>query len=104
MNMDVIRNAEKRPRITRRMVWIVAAVAAVIVTSVGFARLKPAPPSVDASSLVIETVQRGAMVRTIRGSGTLVPENIRWITAATDARVDRVLLQAGVTVTPDTVL
>jgi HlyD family secretion protein len=103
-DMDVIRNREQRPRITRRTVWIVVAVAALIVTSVGFARLKPAPPSVDGSSLVIETVQRGTMVRTIRGSGTLVPENIRWITAATDARVDRVLLQAGVTVTPDTVL
>jgi HlyD family secretion protein len=104
LDMDVVRTSEKKPRISRRAVWTAAAVIALILTSVAFARLKPAPPTVDAGSLVIDTVQRGTMVRTIRGSGTLIPENVRWITAATDARVDRVLMQPGVVVTPDTLL
>ncbi|HET7437303.1 MAG TPA: HlyD family efflux transporter periplasmic adaptor subunit [Thermoanaerobaculia bacterium] len=81
-----------------------AGILAVIIATVAFARLKPAVPSVSRSSLVIETVQRGAFTREVRGSGVLVPENVRWISAATDARVERVLAQPGITVTANDVL
>ena len=44
------------------------------------------------------------MLRQVRGSGTLVPEDIRWIPATTQGRVERILLRPGAEVTPDTVI
>jgi HlyD family secretion protein len=49
-------------------------------------------------------VKRGALVRQVRGVGTLVPEDTRWIPAATAGRVDRILLRPGAEVWPDTVI
>ena len=63
-----------------------------------------ASPEVDSSGLFIDTVKRGSMVRQVRGTGTLVPENVRWIPASTEARVERILVRPGVTVTADTVI
>ncbi len=51
-----------------------------------------------------DTVKRGPMTREVRGLGTLVPEEIRWITASSAGRVERILLLPGETVGPDTVL
>jgi len=66
--------------------------------------LKPAVPSVDGSTLVMDSVRRGDMVREVRGPGTLVPEQIRWISAVTSARVERIVAQPGQVVEPNTVL
>ena len=70
----------------------------------GLSRLKPAAPSVARSSVVIDTVKRGPMLRQVRGLGTLVPEEIRWIPAATEGRVERIVVQPGARVEADTVL
>ncbi|HEV3410582.1 MAG TPA: HlyD family efflux transporter periplasmic adaptor subunit [Chthoniobacterales bacterium] len=72
--------------------------------TVGVSRLKPAAPGVDRSVVWIDTVKRGDMVRQVRGSGTLVPEEIRWIPATTQGRVERILLRPGAQVKPDTVI
>ena len=50
--------------------------------TLGVSRLKPAAPTVERATVVIDTVKRGPMVRQVRGLGTLVPEEIRWIPAA----------------------
>src|SRR6478735_3613735 len=52
----------------------------------------------------MDTVRKGPMVREVRGPGTLVPEQIRWISAVTPGRVDRVLVQPGVMVDENTLL
>jgi HlyD family secretion protein len=83
--------------------WVGAAVVLLIVT-VAFGRLKSAAPAVDRSMLVIDTVRRGSMRRAVRGVGTLVPEEIRWIPAVTEGRVERIAVQPGSAVTPDTVV
>lgn len=70
----------------------------------GLTKLKPAAPTLDRSTAVIETVKRGEMIRDIRGNGTLVPEITRWVPAPADGRVEKILLQAGVEVDPSTVL
>src|SRR5207245_6688644 len=44
------------------------------------------------------------MVVERRGLGTLVPEDIRWIAAQTDSRVDRWVLRPGAIVKPDSVI
>jgi len=101
--MDVVRTPETRKKY-RRMAGIGAIVVALVVATVAFARLEPAAPSVERATLVIDDVKRGPFLRSIRANGTLVPENIRWIAAANDARVERIVVQPGSTVTADTVI
>jgi HlyD family secretion protein len=102
-NMDVVR-AAPRSRLTANRFLIGGAVALAVLLTVGLARLRPAAPPVDRGSLVIDTVKRGPLVREVRGSGVLTPENIRWITALTDARVERIAVQPGTAVTADTII
>jgi HlyD family secretion protein len=101
--MDIVRVQESR-RINTRAVGIGAAILGIILVTVLLARLKPAARPVDRSALVIDTVRRGPMTREIRGSGVLAPELVRWITTSVDARVERVVVQPGTVVTPDTIL
>jgi HlyD family secretion protein len=88
----------------RRLAWASAAAVAVVLLTLGVSRLKPAAPTVERATVVIDTVKRGEMVREVRGLGTLVPEEIRWIPAVTDARVERLVLLPGTKVTPDSVI
>src|ERR1700720_3357809 len=71
---------------------------------IGVSRLKPAAPVVERSAIWLDTVKRGEMLREVRGLGTLVPVDIRWIPAQTSARVDKIVLQSGTTVKTDSVL
>jgi HlyD family secretion protein len=72
--------------------------------SLGVSRLKPAAPTVDRAVVWIDAVKKGSMLRAVRGSGTLVPEDIRWIPAQTQGRVERIILRPGAQVTPDSVI
>src|ERR1044071_2884773 len=88
----------------RNAVMIVVGLAALGGITYGLTKLKPAAPTLDRSTAVIETVKRGEMVRDVRGNGTLVPEITRWVPAPADGRVEKILLQAGVEVDPSTVI
>ncbi|HKR67035.1 MAG TPA: HlyD family efflux transporter periplasmic adaptor subunit [Thermoanaerobaculia bacterium] len=101
--MDIVRNPKEK-NAKRRAVYVALAVAAVVLTTVAFARLKPAAPPADRNTLVIETVARGPLTRAVRGSGVLVPENVRWIAAATEGRVERVVVQPGTRVSAESVI
>lgn len=76
----------------------------VLVGGVGVMRMAPAAPSVDGSPLWFDTVQRGELVREVRGTGTLVPVDTAWIPASTDGRVARILLRPGAQVEPDAII
>src|SRR5207302_10392653 len=66
-----------------------------ILTTIAISRLKPAVPSVDRSTVWVDTVKRGPMVRQVRGLGTLVPEDIRWIPANTEGRIEKINIWPG---------
>ncbi len=104
--MDISRPDIKKKKLRRQI--IVLAIVAVGVTAAAWAvmRLKPAVPTVDASTVWPDTVKRGDFVRNVRGLGTLTPreESIELIPAQTDATVVRILVLPGTHVTPDTVL
>jgi len=102
--MDVPRPHIARQKRKRRILIISAAALGLIVVTVAISRLKPAVPSIDRSSVWIDTVKRGPMVRQVRGLGTLVPEEIRWIAANTEGRVEKIVVRPGARVEPDTVL
>ena len=102
--MDVARPDLARKKKFRQTVYAVAAVMVVVVITVGVSRLEPAAPRVDRDTIYLDTVQRGPMVRQVRGTGTLVPEQIRWIPATTDGTVERIVIRPGALVAPDTVI
>lgn len=103
--VDIARSSDviKKKKI-RRAMYVSGFLLVIVAISVGVSRLKPAAPSVDRATVWIDTVKRGSMLRQVRGSGTLVPEEIRWIPATTQGRVERLLLRPGATVHPDTVI
>jgi HlyD family secretion protein len=88
----------------KRLLLAVGVMVLVAAATFGLSRLAPAAPEVDGSGLFIDTVKRGSMVRQVRGTGTLVPEVVRWVPAATEARVERILLRPGSVLTADTVI
>jgi len=99
-----------RPRIVsphrkriRQAAYAGGALALLLVT-LGLSRLKPAAPSVDRSGVLIDAVKRGPMLREVRGLGTLVPEDVRWIPAAAEGRVERILILPGTFVKADSVI
>jgi HlyD family secretion protein len=102
--MDIQRPDISRKRRTRRIIYGGSALVAVALLTWGFGKLKPAAPSVDRSTVWVDTVKRGPMLRQVRGLGTLVPEEIRWIPAQTDGRVERIVIRPGAIVKPDSVI
>lgn len=103
-SMDVARPDIARKKKKRRILIIAGSVLALLVVWIAVSRLKPAAPSVDRSSVWVDTVKRGPMLRQVRGLGTLVPEDIRWIAASKEGRVEKIIVRPGATVKPDTVI
>ena len=102
--MDIPRAGARRSRIIRRSIWGTIIVCAILLTTWGLSRLKPAAPTVERGTVWIESVKRGDIDRQVRGLGTLVPEEVFWIAADNTGRVDQVKLKPGVRVEPNTVI
>jgi HlyD family secretion protein len=102
-SMDIPRPASPRKRI-RTVAFAVAGVALLVGITLFTARLRKADPVVDRGAVLIETVTRGPMLRAVSGQGTLVPEDIRFISALTGGRVERIRLRPGTRVQADTIL
>src|SRR6476469_3342063 len=103
--VDIARpSSVKTQKKIRRGIYAGVALLAIILVTVGVSRLKPAAPGVDRATVWIDTVKRGPMIRQVRGSGTLVPEDIRWIPATTQGRVEKIILRPGAQVKPETVI
>lgn len=95
-----------RTRKPNRKPWIFGALGVVVLVgvTVGLSRLRTAAPTVERGSVWMDTVKRGPMLRQVKGAGTLVPEYIRWLTADTAGRVERIHVRPGAPVQPDTLL
>ncbi len=102
--MDIQRPSNARAKKIKRIVYVTVAVLLCAGVTLALSRLKPAAPSLDASTIWPDTVKRGPMLREVRGLGTLVPEDIHWIPAQTAARVDKIVIRPGHLVQPDTVI
>jgi HlyD family secretion protein len=102
--MDIARpNAAKNKR-KKRILYAVVAGACLIGITVVLSKLKPAAPTVERNLVWTAEVKRGPMVRQVRGLGTLVPEEIRWIAARTSGRVDKIILRPGAQVQPGSLI
>src|SRR5919197_800501 len=103
--MDVARpqSVVRNKKIKRIVAGVVVLIAAAGVT-LGLSRMKPAAPSVDRATVWVDTVKRGEMLRQVRGIGTLVPEEVRWIPATSDGIIEERRVRPGDVVKADTII
>lgn len=103
--VDIARSpAVAKKKKIRRAIIATAVLVGIGGVTYAVSQLKPAAPSVDRAAVWVDTVKRGEMMRLVRGSGTLVPEDIRWINTDTPGRVERIVLRPGAQVTPTSVI
>src|SRR5258705_10228892 len=102
--MDIQRPSTARAKIIGRIAYGTVALLLLGGVTYGLSKLKPAAPTVDRATIWPDEVKRGPMVREVRGLGTLVPEDIRWIPAQTDSRVERWVLRPGAIVKPTSII
>ncbi|HXY04135.1 MAG TPA: efflux RND transporter periplasmic adaptor subunit [Terriglobales bacterium] len=104
--MDIARPNVARQKRRRQIIYIAVGIVCLALVTMGLSRLKPAAPTVERSTVWIDTVKRGSVLRQVRGLGTLVPMegSIQWIPAITEGRVDKILELPGTSVKPETVL
>ncbi len=95
--MDIIRDTKPQKK-RKRIIWAVVGIVAVLGATLGIRALPTAVPTVDGATVWRDTVEQGTMVRQVRGAGTLVPEQMRWITAVTAGRIEHIALLPGTTV------
>lgn len=102
--MDIQRTGQAKKKRIRRTILGTAVVAVIVLVTLGLGRLEPAAPTVERETVWVDTVKRGEMLRQVRGPGTLVPEDVRWISTSVEGRIESIPALPGVTVTPDTIL
>jgi HlyD family secretion protein len=102
--VDVVRKRSKSGKWLRWVFLLIVVVGGIAATTAGLSSLKPALPEFDRAPVIFDTVQRGTLIREVRGSGTLVPVDVTWVTTEVSGQVIEVLVEPGVAVTPETVL
>src|SRR5216110_3962751 len=102
--MDIARPSNAKQKRIRQVIYVTVGLAAVGLITLGLSKLKPAAPTVEMAVVWPETVKRGPMIRQVRGLGTLVPEDIRWIPANTEGRIEKINIWPGTHVESDSVI
>ncbi len=103
--MDVPRGKSvARNKKIKRAIYVVVALAAIGGASVALSKLTPAAPTIESGTVWPGEVKRGEMIRNVRGIGTLVPEEIRWIPAVTNGRIEKRHVKPGAVVKADTII
>ena len=102
--MDIKRTGVRQRKQRRRIVTWSAAVGVVVLLVLGVINVDPPAPTVDESQIWMDRVQEGEMLRQVRGTGVLVPKEMRWVAAQSPGRIDRILVKPGARVTADQVL
>jgi HlyD family secretion protein len=103
--MDVARpKSVARNKKIKNIVYLLLVLIGASVVTLGLSRMRPAAPSVDRATVWIDTVKRGEMLRQVRGLGTLVPEEVRWIPATNEGIIEEVKVLAGAKVNADSII
>jgi HlyD family secretion protein len=102
--MDIPRPSNAKAKMIKRIIFGAVGLLFIGGVTFGLSRLRPAAPSVDRATVWSDETKRGPMLREVRGIGTLVPIDIHWIPARTEAQVDRIVLRPGAIVKPDSII
>jgi multidrug resistance efflux pump len=92
--VDIIRDTKPQKK-KKKVIWTSVVLGVLAIMTVGIRSLPSAAPSVEAATVWRDTVEQGTMIRQVRGPGTLVPEQMRWITAVTAGRIEQILSLPG---------
>ena len=95
MDTEIPRSARRRELIRKLVPWLVGALILMIGVRWGLDLLRP---SVRRERVRIETVDRGPVEATLTAAGTVQPASDQVISSPVEARLLRVLLQPGATV------
>ncbi len=102
--MDIVRNDLKKKKRLRQITFGSIGLVVLICAATALLTMDPAAPSVDRSSVWIGEVKRGPLEVNVRGIGTLIPVDLRWLTAQTNGSVEEIFILPGASVTPETVI
>ncbi|MEX2467754.1 MAG: HlyD family efflux transporter periplasmic adaptor subunit [Gemmatimonadota bacterium] len=92
--MDIIRDTKPQKK-RKKVIWSLAAIALLGLTIFVPRLLPTAAPTVDGNTVWMDTVEFGTLIRQVRGPGTLVPEQRRFITAVTPGRIEQIVSLPG---------
>ena len=104
MAMDVERTGFHERRRHRRRVYVGLTLLGLVAITVWVSLLEPASPTVERNTIFVSEVRQGEMLRQVRGHGTLVPREMRWVPSRTRGRIEQILLRPGARVEPGSVL
>src|SRR5690348_11050914 len=102
--MDVQRTGVKKRKMIRLIIVGIILLGGLGGAGYAVMHLQPALPTVEAGTVFPDTVKRGPMLRQVHGLGSLVPEDVIWISAQTDGRVEKINMLPGTIVKPDTII
>src|ERR1700683_4388986 len=102
--MDVVRKGTGRRKIVRRTIFVLVASLAAGGITLGVSRLQPALPEGESGTVWPDTGKRGPLLLQVHGIGSLVPQDVAWISAQIDGRIEKIYIQPGTPVAPDTVI
>lgn len=102
--MDIPRKSAAKKRKVKRIIYVLITLVAVVAITLAMRTLKPAAPSAPRDIMLLDTVKRGNMTVSVRGLGTLVPEEIRYVPAISLGRIEKRLAQPGAQVKAGTVI
>ena len=92
--VDISRAKAKKTNIKKYVFWgFMFSLTALAVNYLLF--IGEADFAVDSDTLVYDQVKRGEFSVSVRGTGLLTPDNIEWLSANVEARVERVVVKAG---------
>jgi len=92
--MDIV-HTKKKTKLSKRIQIIVGTLVMLTLCSIFLFNKSSASYLANKNSLLIDTVQRGELNISVRGTGVLVPKDIRWIATNVAGRIERVLNKAG---------
>lgn len=102
--MDIQRQGVRKRKLIRWVIGGVISLAAAAAGAQWLRQLEPALPSVEAGTVYPDTVKRGPMLRQVHGLGSLVPEEVAWLSATTEGRVAKIYVQPGTQSAPTRLL
>lgn len=104
MGMDIKREGVARKKRIKLALYLVLTAAVLGSGTYYISKLKPAAPSVEWATIWPGTVKRGPMLRDVKGSGQLEPEDIVLIPAPSEGQIVKIMVDSGDRVKPDTIL
>ncbi len=92
--LDIVRTKQKKFNFLGYWPWVIGVLISLAAINYLW-YLAQANFSVDRSNLVFDDVKRGDFSVSVRGTGVLVPDNIQWLSASVEARVERIIVKPG---------